>query len=408
MSLTRAKYLAYLKERWMRTDDLMQAIIAKSPLLGMLNKKRVGGRYYHVPVLQTGAVGRAATYATAKTNAVGSQTRGFDVTYVSNYQILKLDGNTVDDAEGNENALFDAIDHEVKAGIASMTKDLRLGIFGNLGGARGTVASTSTVTLTLKNKEDSINFEVGDEVTASATDGTSGALRDSGQAITLVGVDRSAGTLTADENWSEISGITADDSLFIEGDFGLKMSGLLGWIPASAPGATAFFGVDRTSDVVRLGGNRYTGTGMPLEAAMVNGAAEAQLYDADLSVFVCNPIKWAQVATSIGADAQNRRTKIEGSTPNGATVSYDAIMIATTQGMIPLVGDPGAHKQYIVGLDLDTIDLTYVGDDLVHLIDTDDLTVRRGTADDWLVELKNRGNLACNAPGKNIRITVES
>jgi hypothetical protein len=381
----------------------MQALIVKAPLLGLVTKdETLGGKYYHVPILQRGPVGRSHLYATAKTNASGSTAAGFDVTYVNNFQIAKIDGDTVNDTAGNDNALYDAIDHEMKAAIANVRKDLRLKMYKNIGGARGVVSAESTTTLTLVDKNDAINFEEGMEVCCSATDGTSGSLRDSGDTVTVTAINRSAGTLTSDENWTEIASLAAGDYLFADGDFGIAMAGLDSWVPASAPGATTFYGVNRSVDTDRLGGIRYTGTGMPLETAIMNASSLGAQFDADPTVCFCNTLVWAKLANSIGADRQNRITKI---TNAEATVGYSSIKVATANGEIDVVADPGCGASVMYLLDMSTWVLASVGP-LVKIVDDDGLTIRRGSGDDWLIDLKSRANLACRAPGKNVRIAI--
>jgi hypothetical protein len=405
MSLTRARYLAYLRERWAKPDLIEMALAADSPLFGLLEKVRSGGKYYHVPILQTGAQGRSATFATAVTNAVGSQTRAFDVTYVSNYGILQLEGDIINDSEGNENALFSAVDHEVKAGLANMAKDMRVSLYGATGGAKGVVGSHSTVNFTLANIEDAIHFEVGMLLTADTVNG-GGTVHAGQEAITAI--NRDTGVLTAAQDWSTgITGFAANDFVFEEGDYDGKLAGLESWIPTSAPGATTFYGVNRSRDTVRLGGVRYDGTTEPLEEACQNAAGVVQLYSGKITHFFANPIKWAQFANSISADSANRKTVVEGSTSRGAKVGYDAIMVATPVGMVPLLSDPGCPRGYIMGLDMDTWTLPYSGPELIHIVDDDGLEMRRGSGDDWQVDLKCRCNLACNAPGRNVRIAVE-
>jgi len=404
MSFDRTAALAYLKERWIEPDAIMQALIVNSPVLGMMEKvEAAGGRYIHVPLLRTGAQGRSAVHATAVTNAVSSKTIGFDVTYGSNYQLCQIDGNTLDDMANKENALFDAIDCEMEAGIANLKKDLRLQTFGNIGGARGQVLATPGGTdyvITLKNIEDAVHFEENMEICAAATDGTSGSLRDSGDAITLTAIDRNTGILTSDEYWSAIASIATDDYLFAEGDFGAKWAGILSWIPAATPAATAFFGVDRTLDVNRLSGVRYTATGEPIESAFLNAAAKLQLLDGQATVGVVNPVKWAQLANSLGADRLNR-VQLKDYT---GRVGYDAIQIVTANGFIPIVSDPGCQVGYGLLLDMKTWKCQSVGK-LVHVIDDDGLLIRRAASGDiWNIELKSRGNFTCNNPGRNCRL----
>lgn len=406
MAFDRTAALAYLKERWINPDAIMQALIANSPVLGMMPKdENAGGRYIHVPILRTGAQGRSATFATAQTNAVGSQATAFDVTFASNYQLCQIDGNNMDDMSSKENSLYDAIDHEMEAGIANLRKDLRLQVFGNVGGARGQVGSVSTYYLTLKNIEDAIHFEENMEICCSATDGTSGSLRDSGAATTITAIDRNTGILTSDAEWTTaISGLTADDYLFAEGDFGAKWAGILSWLPAATPSATAFYGVDRTLDVNRLSGIRYDGSGEPIESAFVNAAAKIQLLDGMAKIGVLNPIKWGQFANSLGADRLNR-VDLKDTT---GRVGYKAIEIMTASGPIPIVADPGCHTRYGLLLDLSTWKCASVGK-LVRVVDDDGLTIRRAASgDNWNISLKSRGNFVCSNPGKNCRILFES
>jgi len=405
MSLTRTLFASYLKDKYVKPNKIMLAMLATNPVLGLMKKDTsLGGDYWRVPITHTAPQGRSATYATAKTNAVGSGTKKFLVDYAPNYIIAKLTGDVVDRCKGNDNALLDALDHEMKGAMATMKRDIRCNLFGNYGGARGVVGSISTVYCTLADPEDAVNFEAGMEICDAATDGTSGSLRDSGQAITLVAVNKSTGVLTADENWSEIASMAAGDYLFVAGDFGIKWSGFAGWLPATAPtSGDSFFGVDRSVAPDVLAGIRYDGSGDTLEEAFVNAGSLGALYDAEATVGVLNPVKWGQLSNSISSK------RIEMLTPNDATlkgrIGYKAIMIATPAGDVPIVADPGCPVGVGYLLDMGSWTAGSVGGDLVHIIDDDGLTLRRDPdSDGWLIELKSLGNFACDNPGRNVRI----
>lgn len=396
-------FAAYIIERYIKPNAIMLAMLENNPVLGRMTKRTdLGGESLRVPITRTAAQSRSRTYATAKAAATGSTTEKFNVTYGSNYHVGLLDGNLLDDTKGDKNAIYDAIDHEMKGAMSVMKNDISCNLFGNLGGARGQVGSLSTVTLTLKNPEDSVNFEVGMEICAAATDGTSGALRDSGQAITVIAVNREDGEIVADENWSEIASIAADDYLFCEGDFGIAWSGFLGWIPATAPtSGDSFYGVDRSDDTNRLAGLRYTASGESIESSFVSAASLGLLYDAEPNLGVLNPVTWGQLANSLGADRGNRITEIKDTT---GRISYSAIMMATPAGDIPIVADRGNQTDYGLLLDMSTWTCGSVGGDLVRVINLDGLTLRRGTGDNWLVEFKSRGCFYCDNPGRNVRI----
>lgn len=415
MTLNRTKFLAYMRERWIEPDSIMLAIQQNSPILGMIKKdESMGGRFMRLPIIHTGAQGRSATYATAKTNAVGSDAVAFEVQYVNNFQIAKLEGDIVNDTAGDQNALAEAIDTEMEATIANMKKDLNMGIFGNVGGARGRVGSIgagvagANCRITLLNIYDAKFFEKGMLIAASANDGTAvgHALRDSGDTITITAVDAVNGYLEfASDVTASITGLVANDYLFAAGDFKLKLSGFRGWIPTTAPtSGDSFHGVDRTAQVQRLSGIRTDVSGMPLEDGIVHTAAIMGLYDAHPDVCVMNPVRFGALVRSLGADRANRLTTVKS---DDARISYSAVSVATPHGEIKVVSDSGCHVDESLYLTLKTWVLGSVGK-LVHVIDDDELMIRRGTGDDWAIDVKSRANLGCKNPGLNGRAALAS
>lgn len=413
MTLNRTKFLAYMRERWVGPDSIMLAILQNSPVLGLMPKdESMGGRFMRLPIIHTGAQGRSATYATAKTNAVGSDSVAFEVQYVNNFQIAKLEGDIVDDTKGDENALAEAIDTEMDATIANLKKDLNMGLFGNVGGARGRIGSITTgiaganCRIVLLNIYDAKFFERGMLLTASANDGTAvgHALLDSGDTITITGVDAAKGYLEfASDVTAAITGIAANNYLFGAGDFKLKISGFRGWIPTTDPvSGDSFHGVDRTVQVQRLSGIRTDQSGLPLEDGIVQHCAVMGLYDAHPDCVVMNPVRFAALVRSLGADRANRLSSIKG---DDARVSYKSVKVATPHGDIDVVTDSGCHVDESLYLTLSTWKLGSVGK-LVHVVDDDELMIRRGTGDDWAIDVKSRANLGCKNPGLNGRAAL--
>lgn len=426
-ALDRASALAYMKERWIDPDELMLAIMTNAPLLGLLerdHKAMVGGRYMHIPLLRVGAQGRSASYVKAVTNLKSSETVGFDVTYVSNYQAIQVDGDTIDDMEGSENAIAEAVDHETEAAIANMRKDLQMSVFGQAGGPRGRIGSIgaglagANCRITLSNPTDSKFFEEGMVLAASANDGSGAAhaLRDSGNVITITGINKMLGYLEfASDVTASISGLTANDYLFADGDFKTKWSGLAGWIPTTDPTAgDSFHGVDRSVATQVLSGLRYDATGKPIEEGLIAGAGYADLFDAHFDLGVINPVRFSRLVTSfMSSDRGNRITKVEG---NGrkAVVGYSAVMIATAFGDVPFVSDGGCGINEGFGLTKSTWKIGHVGGEgnLVHVVQDDKNRLRRpagaSAVDAWQLDLKCRGNMGCKSPGKNMRYSFSS
>lgn len=102
-------------------------------------------------------------------------------------------------------------------------------------------------------------------VQASSTDSISG-VRAGYTYVTAV--NRSTGTVTVNSA-AAITAFADNDYLFPRGDIDGEIKGLEAWIPAADPGATSFFGVDRSVDVTRLGGLRKDLSGKPIEEALM-------------------------------------------------------------------------------------------------------------------------------------------
>src|SRR5581483_9521973 len=98
---------------------------------------------------------------------------------------------------------------------------------------------------------------------ASADDGTGGGgLRSAGATVTITGLNRSTGTLTASGNWTAgIAAVAAGDYLFPQGDYNNVMPGALGGWLTTPGGGDSFYGVNRNADVTRLAGLIQTGAG---------------------------------------------------------------------------------------------------------------------------------------------------
>jgi hypothetical protein len=395
-----------LEELYFKDNTLEDLMMRENPLLAMLPKSEQGGGEYRVvPMRYVLAQGRSATFANAQTYSLGSQRKQFQLTWVSNYQVAGIDGNVIDDAAGNKTLVIDHIKSETDAALANMTDDIASNVFRNHGGARGQVASISTVTVTLSNPEDVVNFEVGMEVQGDTTDGTSGSVH-SGSA-TITAIDRDAGTLTTDSNWtSQISSLAANDYLFAYGDFGLKARGLASWLPSTAPtSGDSFLGVDRSVDPVRLAGVRYTGTGMSLETAIVQGCARVRRWKKNgrINLAVLNPLNWAKLAISL----EGKRISTVKSQDTKGVFSFDAIMVATPTGDVPVISDPNCQASVCWLLNTDTWCVESVNGPLVRLLDEDGLPfLRQATSDGYELRVKSRWNMYTTDPGANARVAI--
>lgn len=414
--LTRSDFVDMLEEMYFRTGRFNDLMYKDHPLLAILDRQKVsaGRRYMHMPIRYAYAAGRSATFSDAQGNAAAGEYEAFQVTYVSNYGVGTVAGDVIDDAGENIEMVADAVEVEMDGNLQALRDELSRQLYGNLGGARAQVHATtapSTTTLTLANPEDTVHFFVNQELVASDDDGADSgdALRNSGASATVTGVDRIAGTLTSDANWTaQIAALVVGDYLFTEGDFALAMSGLDGWIPASAPGSTAFFGVDRSVDTL-LGGLRSTQTGKPIEVAALNAASIVRRHRGGINLGVLNPKNWNDLQLSLeGSSVRSRAVTVRGSGEAG-NFGFNALQMNTDAGEVSFISDPDCPVDVMWLLDQESWALGYSGSDLVRMLDADGLRVMREASNDGVEwRLKFRGNLATNAPGHNMRVAISS
>jgi hypothetical protein len=414
-NLSRQEVLVVLEELYLKDERIPDQIFRDNPLLGILPKSTEGGgEYRHVHMRHVRPQGRSVSFTTAQANRQGTKRVAFHVPWRNNYQIAAVDGDVIDDAQGNKTILIDHIKREMDGAIDNMRDDLAMAVFRNHGGARGRLSAVGNDSgtndlLTLVNPEDIAHFEIGMRIQFSTADGTSGALKTGSaadDAVEIIRVNRDDGTLTVDGNSTTLAGAAANDYVFVAGDFGGKLHGLDSWIPGTAPGGSdSFLDVNRGVDPVRLAGVRFNGAGMSIEQAIMAGAARVRRWKkgASINLAVLDPIRWNQLEISL----ENRKTidDIPGTGP-AAHIGYKAIMLATSNGVVPVISDPNCQPNACWLLKKESWMLESTGD-LVRLLEEDGLPfLRQGNADGYELRIKSRGNLWCDEPGSNARIAL--
>lgn len=399
MALNMTNFDAALKELY-AGDALKNLTYQKHPFLSMVPKsERFFGDQMVIPVTYGNPQGRSATIGTAITNKGNSSLTKFVVTRVKDYSVASIDNETILASSSNEGAFIDALKYEVDNAANELSNSIAKGLFGNLGGALGQVGSVGGTVLTLKSIDDIVNFEVGMEIVSAETDGTSGSVQTGSATITRV--DRSAGQLTTDSNWTtQMSALDADDYLFQQGDFGLKISGLAGWIPNTTPTATTFFGVNRALDPVRLGGLRVPSsgtngvTGLPIEEKIQTALSRLAREGGQPDTVLMNHADFLDLEISLGSKA------VYDSVPSGGEVGWKSIKVHGPAGPCKVVADRFCPRNRIYCLQMNTWKLASIGP-AVRMLDRDGKVLRESTSDAYEVRLGSYLNLTCNAPGWN-------
>lgn len=386
-----------------------------NPWLGMVPKNEgFVGEDLRISNMFAPTAGRSSSFSTAQANKAGALYEGFVLTRVTDYSLFSISGEAIRASRGNRGSLVRGLQSEGDAALHILKRSIAQSLYGNGGGAIGRVGSgSSSEVLTLATIEDIVNFEVGMVIDSDDTDGTGGGAADD-DPTAITGVDRDLGTLTkaAGADWDASGNFAAGDYLFVDGDFGVKMKGLAAWVPASAPDSTAFFGVDRTQDVTRLGGVRYAADAAvdgDISRTFVNACSRVAREGGMPDCIFMNPADWATLVNELGSKtvyskspAQNAKGKQVGS------ISYDAVTVHGPTGAMKVYSDHNCPKDVAYMLQKDTWKLYSLGP-LAGWLNEDGNQVLRESSDDaYEGRLGGYMQLGCKAPGYNATIDLSA
>jgi hypothetical protein len=405
MSADLTSHDAILKQHY--TDDLVEDLVYQdNPLLALMPKmESFGGKNLPIPLIYGNPQGRSKTFSNAQTRGAASSSSitDFLLTRVKDYSIATIDNETLEATKGNSNAFIEAATTEIDGAINSLTRSLAIGMYRDSAASLGQVSATpSSQVIIMKDVEDITNIEVGMAVEFhDAKSGGNETNIDTANSQTFVAsVDRSAGSFTLDVAQDGGNDIGADDYIFVEGDRGLGISGLEGWIPSVAPGATAFFGVDRTADLTRLSGVRSAGAAKPIEEALIDGCSEVAREGGKVDHCFLSYAKFAELEKALGSKVQY--VDLEKS----ANVGFRGIMIQGPKGAVKVIPDQNCQGDRAYLLQLNTWKFYSLGK-AVRVIDTDGLQMLRQASSDGVeVRYGFYGNVGCKAPGYNCVVTL--
>ncbi len=401
MSLDMTTFDAALKQHY--TDQRIAMMTYKdNPLYAMLSKvENFGGRNLPIPIIYGIPQGRSAGFSTAQTNVDESQITDFVLTRVSDHGVAVIANEVIEASKNANDAFMQATTTEIDGILMALKRSMAISLYRNGGGAIGRLKSDSGVTtvITLAETEDVTNFEIGMVLNLSTADGTSGAIKTGTTKITKI--NRDTGLITVATNMSTFSAVGAvNDYIFAEGDFGNKLTGLTGWVPASAPGATSFFGVDRSVDTTRLGGVRHDGSTQPIEEALIDGARKIVNEGGSPDKCFMNYTWWANLVKALGSKVQYVDLKVDG------LVGFRGVQINGPKGPIDVVADVNCPNNVAFLLQMDTWKWYGLGKAPRIFDDDGNKVLRQAAADGIEVRSLYRGQLGCNAPGWNGRVAL--
>lgn len=383
------------------------------PLYALMPKDtKFVGENIQIPLRYSPEPGGSATFSSALANRGPSGYKRFALTRRKDYAIGSLETELVRAAKGgNTAAVIDAMESTIRGLRNTALRSLCRSLYGAGGGFRAQVTSgMASSTITLLNPKDIVWFEVGMKLDGSANDGLSGAATAGGAAAKIVSINRDSGTLTNDgsANWNAatgINGLSANWYLFRQGDFGLTMIGLDGWIPSTVS-ATAFFGVDRTLDSERLAGCRITPATTGYTYSTIEGACLAILERVYMAggapdkIFL-HPQRYKRLCDELGAK------KVYNDVKSEAGISFKGVYIEGQGGPCTVMSDPCCPRDTGWALTMDTWKLRTLGEPFSITDDDGNAPWMREADDDAIqIRLATYGNPSCDAPAYNGRFDL--
>lgn len=364
---------------------------------GVPKDTEFGGKNHSIQLRHDGGAMPTGSFTDALTDSEANQYKEFLVTRRKSYIRRSIDGEAIESATGGDTSAFDGLQDTIDSAFQSFAADLALKMFGNGGGSRGVISSHTATTITLTNESDIINFQIGQKLQASATDGTTGAVV-AGTA-TISKIDRDGLVLTI----NAFPGAWADAMyLFTNGDFGLALIGLGGWIPDAAPTAgDNFFGVDRSVDPVRLAGQRYINTaGDPKEVVLDKALARGFRFAKRFDAAYLNPLDMSDITVALANRIREPRPGGDGKQMLG----YNKVTLTGAgQGHIDIMADPWCPRGKMYLLTKKTWALKTQGKAPKFLdLDNAGRILRQADADAYETRIGTRGNLICRDPEANM------
>jgi hypothetical protein len=354
----------------------------------------------------TGGSQTGATLAVALANKSAPTHQKFVVTRAKLYATGSIENEVVAASKGKPAAIAEAMKTAIDSANYGFGRSAAFQVCGDGTGTRGIVSSYAAGVITLATATDDIKFEIGDVLEKQTT---AGVLLAGKMTVTAVGV----GTITV-----TLSGGAADpaatDEIARDGDYtNGVLQGIFAWCPTSAPGATAFFGVDRTVHLPRLSGIRIAGGGKSIEEQVFDAQAAAARNGARVDTLWLHPNRYSTLCKSLQSQAfygQGTPTQVMSSKgrSGNTNVGFAGIQFAGTRGPITISSDPNMPEAVGLMTRKAAWELASLGG-MPHFADEAGSRFRQESQSDSLeFRLKAYWNLICKRPLDNVIMNLDS
>jgi len=385
-----------------RDGKVENMVYGASPVLGLFKKVEVPGKSFQVGMKYSSTNNRSATFADSQSGTDYGKTLQWFITASKNYNVARVDLETILSAKNNTMGFADAVEFEVSSAIEALNRDIAHTMYKDGSGTVGVISAINTGTnvITFTSIAACRELEVGSRIEGSANADLSSP---NANTLTVVAIDREAGTVTytgTDTSW------TTGYYVFQKGDANAKFKGLAAWLPSGAGRAAAlaasFFGVVRSADASRLGGLTFDCTGKTIFDSLIEAETRLRTIGGDAPDLI---IMSAADEAALKQEVAGKYT-IGNAPGNGCAISYESITLHSMRGSVKIVVDDSLDQGTAYMLKKDTWEIGYLGDSIVNTWEQDGLKSLRMDSQDGLeIRFFSFIQPYCRAPGKNLVMT---
>lgn len=316
------------------------------------------GIYQYVTVKIGNGGGHGSTFDAAKRNKGPSNFEKFQIETADNFALWSVDNKLITLSRNQRGALMRALQEATEGAQSKFKRRIVRQLWGTGGGSIGKVSSISTVYLTLTDVNDVRNFDIGDVCVFANDDGYLATAGVFGSTRQVVGIDETDGIIEFDTTLATISGLGANDYVFIDGDYNAVMKGVPFYVTTSDPGVssipTTAWGVTRTTHPTHLAGHRFTGDQNQIAEEIMTALTKAFRRNAKTTHIFIEPELFNEFAMSLES------SRVRYADEKVGKVGYTGIEVVSQSGKtVKCFGDPAVRKSpsgnsLVWGLNMDT------------------------------------------------------
>lgn len=389
-----------------KPGEIPKLMYPQNPFLAVVPKDEdYAGDSLKVPLQFAPTAGVSPVFGDAQAAKAGTSNAAFTVTTNDLYSLFSINRKSAMATRNDEGAFVKLIKHETDGAKKAFGMVLGKALFGNGGGSLGRVASGGgTTSIVLTEYSDVVNFYRNMQVQGSTTDGTSGAVIANISTLTAVDRDDPA-SLTAGAAF-DATAFANGNHIFLRGAFGQYVDGLSAWVPAAAPSATLFNGVDRTDDTVMLGGVRYDAVAsedINLEQYLMHLSARIGLHGGTPDLCIMHPLTVNLLLRQLSNKVEYDRMAASGTKGSIPEIGFKTLKLIVETGELDVLSDRNCPRDRVYMLTKNTLRLTSMGPlmGFLHYGDDDSDFMRHASEDAMEGRTGGYMQLYCDAPGWN-------